>query len=91
MFTNKVLVFCVGFKLLNKPKPSSYILENDAKRVAPMYHQGNQKKGGEMHIYMWPALPKPSTYAHHGNEQYSLSMDSSINKLTDYQYTTAKC
>ena len=40
---------------------------------------------------MWPALPKPATYAHHVNEQFSPSMDSSINKLTNCQYTTAKC
>ena len=40
---------------------------------------------------MWPDLPKPSTYAHHGKEQFSSWMDSSINKLTIYQYTTAKC
>ena len=40
---------------------------------------------------MWPALPKPATYAHHVNEQFSPSMDGSINKLTNYQYTTAKC
>ena len=40
---------------------------------------------------MWPDLPKPSTYAHHVKEQFSSSMDSSINKLTNYQYTTAKC
>ena len=31
---------------------------------------------------MWPALPKPTTYAHYGKEQFSLSMDRSINKLT---------
>ena len=42
-------------------------------------------------VYMWPALPKPATYAHHVNEQFSPSMDSSINKLTNCQYTTAKC
>ena len=41
--------------------------------------------------YTWPALPKPATYAHHVNEQFSPSMDSSINKLTNCQYTTAKC
>ena len=41
--------------------------------------------------YMWPALPKPATYTHHVKEQFSLSMDSSINKLTNCQYTTAKC
>ena len=40
---------------------------------------------------MWPALPKPTTYSHHVNEQFSPSMDSSINKLTNCQYTTAKC
>ena len=34
---------------------------------------------------------KPATYAHHVNEQFSPSMDSSINKLTNCQYTTAKC
>ena len=32
--------------------------------------------------YLWPALPKPATYAHYGEEQFSSSMDSSINKLT---------
>ena len=42
-------------------------------------------------IIMWPALPKPATYAHHVNEQFSPLMDSSINKLTNCQYTTAKC
>ena len=41
--------------------------------------------------YMWPALPKPATYAHHVNEHFSPSMDSSMNKLTNCQYTTAKC
>ena len=40
---------------------------------------------------MWPALPKSATYAHHVNEQFSPSMDSSINQLTNCQYTTAKC
>ena len=40
---------------------------------------------------MWPALPKPTTYAHHVKEQFSPSMDSSINKLTNCQYTTDKC
>ena len=40
---------------------------------------------------MWPALPKPATYAHHVKEQFSSSMDISINKLTNCQYTTAKC
>ena len=39
---------------------------------------------------MWPALPKPATYEHYVKEQSSLSMDSSVNKLTNYQYTTAK-
>ena len=42
-------------------------------------------------LYMWPALPKPAIYAHYVKEQFSPSMDSSINKLTNYQYTTAKC
>ena len=37
------------------------------------------------------ALPKPTTYVHHVNEQFSPSMDSSINKVTNCQYTTAKC
>ena len=32
-----------------------------------------------------------ANYAHHGKEQFSSSMDSSINKLTNYQYTTTKC
>ena len=40
---------------------------------------------------MWPALPKPATYAHHVNERFSPSMVSSIYKLTNCQYTTAKC
>ena len=40
---------------------------------------------------MWLALLKPSTYAHHGKEQFSSSLDSSINKLTNYQYTIAEC
>ena len=40
---------------------------------------------------MWPALPKPTTYTHHVKEQFASSMDSSINKLTNCQYTTAKC
>ena len=38
---------------------------------------------------MWPALPKPSTYAHYGKEQFSSSMDSSNNTLTNHQCTTA--
>ena len=42
-------------------------------------------------MHMWPALPKPATYAHHVNEQFSPSMDSSMNKLTNCQYTIAKC
>ena len=37
------------------------------------------------------ALPKPATYAHYGKEQFLPSMDSSIKKLTNCQYTTAKC
>ena len=45
----------------------------------------------EYKVYMWPDLPKPSTYAHHGKERFSSSLDGSINKLTIYQYTTAKC
>ena len=36
-------------------------------------------------------MPKPATYSHHVNEQFSSSMDSSINKLSNCQYTTAKC
>ena len=40
---------------------------------------------------MWTTLPKPATYAHYSKEKFSLSMDSSINKLTNCQYTTAKC
>ena len=40
---------------------------------------------------LWPALPKPATYIHYGKEQLSLSMGSSINKLTNYQCTAAKC
>ena len=40
---------------------------------------------------MWPALPKPATYPHHVKGHFSPSMDSSINKLTNCQYTTAKC
>ena len=35
-----------------------------------------------LHQYMWPALPKPATYAHHVKEHFSPSMDSYINKLT---------
>ena len=42
------------------------------------------------YICLWPDSPKPSTYAHHGKGQFSSLMDSSINKLTIYQYTTAK-
>ena len=34
---------------------------------------------------------KPATYAHHVKELFSQSMDSSINELTNSQYTTAKC
>ena len=34
---------------------------------------------------------KPATYAHQVKEQFSPSMDSSIDKLTNCQYTTAKC
>ena len=41
--------------------------------------------------HMWLGLPKPATYAHYVKEQFSLSMDSFINKLTKCQYTTAKC
>ena len=40
---------------------------------------------------MWQALPETATYAHNGKKQFTLSMDSSINKLTNYQYRTAKC
>ena len=40
---------------------------------------------------MWPALLKPATYVHHIKEQFSPSMDCSINKLTNCQYTAAKC
>ena len=40
---------------------------------------------------MWPALPNPAPYTHHVKEQFLSSMDSSINKLTNCQYTTAKC
>ena len=39
---------------------------------------------------LWPALPKPATHAHYGKEQFSLLMDSSINKLTNYRYTSAR-
>ena len=46
---------------------------------------------GTVYHNMWPALPKPTTYAHHVKEQFSPLMDSSINKLTNCQYTTAKC
>ena len=42
-------------------------------------------------LHMWHALPKPATYAYHVKEQFSPSMDSSINKLTNCQYTIAKC
>ena len=42
-------------------------------------------------IRMWPALLKPTTYAHYSKEQFSSWMNSPINKLTNYQYTTAKC
>ena len=40
---------------------------------------------------MWPALPKPATYAHCAKKQFSLSIESSISKLTNYQYNTVKC
>ena len=43
------------------------------------------------YVLTYPALPKPATYTHHVKEQFSPSMDSSINKLTNCQYTTAKC
>ena len=33
---------------------------------------------------------KPATYAYHVKEQFSPSMDSSFNKLTNCQYTSAK-
>ena len=33
-------------------------------------------------------LPKPTTYAHHGKEQFSLSMDSSINTPTSQLITS---
>ena len=52
---------------------------------------GHTNKLIYLHTYMWPALPKPATYIHHVKEHFSLSMDSSINKLTNCQYTTAKC
>ena len=51
----------------------------------------NIKWGIKDFVNIWPALPKPATYAHHVKEQFSSSMDSSINKLTKCQYTTAKC
>ena len=35
-------------------------------------------------ICMWLALPTPATYAHYGKEQFSLSMDNSINNLVYY-------
>ena len=38
----------------------------------------------------WTNWPKPVTYSHYGIEQFSSSMDSSINKLNNYQYTTVK-
>ena len=38
--------------------------------------------------YMWHTLPKPAIYAHYGKEQFSSPI--SINKLTNYQYTSAK-
>ena len=41
--------------------------------------------------YLSPVLPKPATYAYHVNEQFPPSMDSSINRLTNCQYITAKC
>ena len=36
------------------------------------------------------SFAKTSPYAYYGKEQFSLSMDSSIDTLTNYQYTTAK-
>ena len=48
-------------------------------------------KDCSFYLNMWPALPKPATYAHHVTEQFSPSMDCSINKLTNCQYTTAEC
>ena len=39
--------------------------------------------------YMWPDLPKPTTYTHNGKERFSSPIDSSINKLTNCHNTTA--
>ena len=36
---------------------------------------------------LYPTLPKPATYAHYGKEKFSLSMDSSINKLIGLKKT----
>ena len=38
---------------------------------------------------LWLDLPKPTTYAHNGKEHFSLSIYSSINKLTNHYNTTA--
>ena len=41
-------------------------------------------------INMWLDLQKPITYAHNGKESFSSSIDTSINKLTNYHNTSAK-
>ena len=40
---------------------------------------------------MWPALQKSTTYTHYSKDQFSSSMDTFINTLINYQYTTVKC
>ena len=40
---------------------------------------------------MWQDLWKPSTYPHDDKAQFSLSIDSFINKLTNHHWHTTKC
>ena len=78
----------VACSLMITAQPTDYVIISHNNLHIIMNNENTVKYCG---LHMWPALPKPATYTHHVKEQFSPSMDSSINELTNCQYTTAKC
>ena len=85
---NIVVIYAVGYADTNN---NMYYYVWILYCLEMLFHDNNITRQIGCHLAGWPALPKSATYTHYGKEQLSSSMDSSINKLTNYQCATDKC
>ena len=97
--TSAILILCslCSTTDANRPEKKYQVLKTYVYCMADLFMKWNTWSSYQLTNYtltlcirqLWLDSPKTATYAHNGKECFSLSIDSSINKLTNYHNTTA--